>query len=75
MHFGIIIEGYFTISDNLLRAFDMGGKFLGTQTVKAGDHLEHVARRLLTRAQWPYRLLAPVALKKDPLANKALAIA
>jgi hypothetical protein len=43
----IIIEGYYTIDTNLLRVYDMAGKLLGTQPVKADNNLEHAARRLL----------------------------
>ena len=46
---GIIIEGYCTIDNSLLRVFDMGGKLLGTQPVKVGSNLEHAARRLLRK--------------------------
>jgi len=44
---GLIIEGYYTIDNNLLRVYDMAGKLLDTQPVKAGDNLEHAARHLL----------------------------
>ena len=44
---GQIIEASYTVSGNLLRVYDDGGRELGTARLQPGDDVESAARRIL----------------------------